>query len=161
MLNHIWGKGFCSIGEVTFQSAAYVARYIMKKQSGPQSKEHYQHVDKETGEVSQRVPEFTVMSRRPGIAADWFAKFATDVFPDDFITLQGKKYKTPRYYDKLLSRITPDGYAEVIKLARRETAKKSEEDNTPARLAVREQVQHLKLRRLERDLDENDDVLNI
>jgi len=161
MLNHIWGKGFCSIGEVTFQSAAYVARYIMKKQSGPKSKEHYQHVDGETGEISERVPEFTVMSRRPGIAADWFAKFATDVYPDDFVTLQGKKYKTPRYYDKLLARITPGGYAEVIKLARRETAKKSAGDNTPARLAVREQVQNLKLRRLERELDEDENLFDV
>lgn len=31
LLEDIWGKGFCTIGDVTFQSAAYVARYVMKK----------------------------------------------------------------------------------------------------------------------------------
>lgn len=31
ILTKIWGKGFCPFGNVTFQSAAYTARYIMKK----------------------------------------------------------------------------------------------------------------------------------
>ena len=30
-LEKIWGKGFVTIGDVTFESAAYVARYIAKK----------------------------------------------------------------------------------------------------------------------------------
>lgn len=162
MLDTLWGMGFCSIGDVTFQSAAYVARYIMKKQTGQQAKEHYKNVDAETGEISEKLPEFTVMSRRPGIASGWFDKFARDVFPDDFVTLEGKKYKTPRYYDKLLARITPDGYADVIKATRKKTAEGKAADNTPERLAVREEVQRLKLRQLERNLDdENDNVLDV
>lgn len=154
MLTRIWGMGFCSIGEVTFQSAAYVARYILKKQTGKQAKDHYEKIDEQTGEVTQRIPEFTVMSRRPGIGYDWFEKFATDVFPADHITLQGKRFKTPRYYDKLLERITPEGYLSVIKKARQTEAEKRSRDNTPERLAVREQVKQLNQRRFERNLDE-------
>lgn len=30
-LDKLWGKGICIIGEVTYQSAGYVARYCMKK----------------------------------------------------------------------------------------------------------------------------------
>ncbi len=132
----------------------------MKKQTGKPAQEHYKNVDETTGEISQKLPEFTVMSRRPGIASGWFDKFARDIFPDDYVTLQGKKYKTPRYYDKLLARITPEGYADVIKVKRRQNAMERSADNTPERLAVREEVQRLKLRQLERNLDdENDHVL--
>ncbi len=154
MLTHIWGQGFCSIGAVTFQSAAYVARYILKKQTGKQAENHYAIIDKETGEISHRVPEFTVMSRRPGIGANWFAKYSRDVYPSDHCTVQGKKYKTPKYYDKLLERITPEGYLAVIKSARKVEAGKRAADNTPERLAVREQVKNLNQRRFERNLDE-------
>ncbi len=152
-LDRYWGKGFCSIGAVTFQSAAYVARYIVKKIGGKQAKEHYKNVDVHTGEISQKLPEYITMSRRPGIAAGWFSKFATDVFPDDFCTIEGKKYKTPRYYDKLLERITPEYYLHAIKAARSVEAARRAADNTPERLAVREEVQELKNRRFERNVD--------
>ena len=33
-LEKLWPYGFCTIGQVTFESCAYVARYIMKKQTG-------------------------------------------------------------------------------------------------------------------------------
>jgi len=48
--------------------------------------EHYRTgLDLETGELFLRHPEYTTMSRRPGIAFNWFRKFSTDVFPDDFL----------------------------------------------------------------------------
>jgi hypothetical protein len=40
-LDDIWGRGFCSIGEVTFESCAYTARYIMKKINGQLQESHY------------------------------------------------------------------------------------------------------------------------
>ena len=69
ILSELWGKGLTSVGGVTFQSAAYVARYIMKKVTGDAAEDHYTRIDPETGEVFERVPEFTNMSRRPGIGA--------------------------------------------------------------------------------------------
>lgn len=165
-LEALWGKGFCSIGNVTFKSAAYVARYIMKKQTGKTAPEHYRYTDPETGEISQRLPEYTTMSRGGkgghGIGYDWFIKYNRDVYPSDFCVIEGKKYKTPRYYDRMLEEITPKGYLSVIKAARMRNAEQRSVDNTPDRLAVREKVQELKLRQLERSLDnEDDDVLNV
>lgn len=58
-ISEIWGKGFVTIGALTWQSAAYVARYITKKQMGKNSKDWYQKMAME--------PEFTRMSRNPGI----------------------------------------------------------------------------------------------
>ncbi len=92
------------------------------------------------------------MSRNKGIGEGWFKKFMTDVYPDDFIVHEGKRYKTPRFYDKLFKR-SPDGedYLAVIKRRREDDAKNRASDNTPARLSVREEVQQEKINRLKRE----------
>ena len=60
-----------SIGDMTFESAAYVARYCMKKVTGDAAEEHYMVVDSETGEyLGHKKPEYATMSRRPGNATD-------------------------------------------------------------------------------------------
>lgn len=41
MLEQLWTFGYSSVGDVNFESAAYVARYIMKKISGEAAESHY------------------------------------------------------------------------------------------------------------------------
>lgn len=144
--------GFATTTGVSFQSAAYVARYILKKQTGDFARSRYQYIDTETGEVTMRKPEYTTMSRNKGIGDGWFQKFSKDVYPDDFVVHDGKRYKTPRFYDKLFKR-EPDGeeYLAVIKRRREDDAKDRAADNTPARLTVREEVQQEKINRLKRE----------
>jgi hypothetical protein len=98
MLERIWGKGFCTIGELSYQSAAYVARYVTKKITG--TSELSQRMIKNRYQGKER--EFALMSRRPGIGADFFKKYFNDLFPKDFTTVDGHKKKIPRYYDYLL-----------------------------------------------------------
>lgn len=131
--------GYSSIGEVTFESAAYVARYIMKKRLGKNQEEHYVYID-DDGVIHQQVPEFTLMSRRPGIGAKWLQEFATDVYPDDFVIINGKKARPPRYYDQNHEIVDPDDMAK-IKWTRKQEFRKHADDNTPERLAVREKVE--------------------
>ena len=101
-LSKLWGKGHSSIGDVTFQSAAYVAGYVQKKINGKQKETHYAIVDHETGEYfGQRQQEYSTMSRRPGIAGSWFAKHKDDVYPSDNIHINGKEMRPPKYYDRL------------------------------------------------------------
>ena len=50
-LEALWPYGFSEIGSVTFQSAAYVARYIMKKATGRDAEQVYEWTDPLTGEV--------------------------------------------------------------------------------------------------------------
>ena len=71
-----WKLGFSSVGAVTFESAAYVARYIMKKVTGDPAEDHYRGVNSETGELTRLLPEYTTMSRRPGIAREWYERFS-------------------------------------------------------------------------------------
>lgn len=141
-LERLWPFGFSMIGNVTFESAAYVARYIMKKQFGADADEYY----------NGRHPEFTTCSRRPGIAADWFKKYRDDVYSIDAVVVRDNNIcKPPRYYDRLLEATDPERFR-VIKLAREKVAKAHEHDvdNDSERLLAREYVKSKKLERLVR-----------
>lgn len=95
-LQKIWPHGFVVIGEVTWDSCCYTARYILKKQIG------------QTSEVYERynfVPEYTAMSRRPGIARKYYDEHKDEIYKYDAIHIStkfgGKALKPPKYYDKL------------------------------------------------------------
>lgn len=106
-LEELWGLGQCSIGEVTPASAAYVARYTMKKLTGEQAEEMYRRIDLKTGEEYYVQPEYATMSRRPGLGAGWFEKYANDTYPSDEVIYEGKRMRPPRYYDALYERRDP------------------------------------------------------
>jgi hypothetical protein len=74
---------------------------------------HYQKIDEITGEVIQLEPEFNSMSKHPGLGQSWFEKYSSDVYPDDFVLINGRKTKPPRYYDKLLERSNPTRLAQI------------------------------------------------
>lgn len=152
ILNKIWGKGYCVIGDVTFESACYVARYIMKKVNGDMQEDHYTDYDEDTGEILvERKPEYTTMSRRPGIGKDWYDKYKDDVYPHDNVVVNGVLCKPPRYYDGLLESDRPYEFDD-IKFNRLTNAEKHEDNNTPERLIVREEVQEARLKQLPRDI---------
>lgn len=112
-LARIWPYGFHSYGDVTFESAAYVARYCLKKLTGPLA-ENY----------GLREPEFALMSRRPGIGSGWFDKYYKDVYPGDrFIIRDGQVMNPPRYFDLLYQRHFSD--FDSIKGARKAKSFKS------------------------------------
>lgn len=147
-LQKIWGMGFCSVGAVTDRSAAYVARYIMKKINGDQAHWHYHKVDEETGEMTQVLPEYTTMSRRPGIGKNYYEKYKSEIFPDDFVlNSDRKKGLPPRYYLEQFELEDPKGF-EKIKANRVKRAKANASDATRERLVVRETVLKAKTSKL-------------
>lgn len=103
LLSQLWTKGFSSCGELSFESAAYVARYCMKKINGKMAEEHYQG----------RVPEFSVMSRRPGIGQAWFNKYGKGVYPKDSVVARGVRCLPPKYFDRVLKESNPELYEEI------------------------------------------------
>lgn len=117
-LTETWGYGNVIVGSVTYESCAYVSRYIMKKQKGEGSIVY---------EKYNIAPEFTVMSRRPGIAFQDFQENHFDYYPRDSIVLPGGKTCTPpRYFDSLMSEIDEE-LMENIKLKRRDIAESIQE----------------------------------
>lgn len=95
-LEDLWGKGMVRIGAVTWNSAAYVARYIMKKQTGKEGEKRK--------EIIGNIPEYVTMSTRPGIGKDYALMNRETIEALDKIILPGKKAKnvhTIKYFEKL------------------------------------------------------------
>jgi len=147
ILEEIWGMGHCLIGAVTFKSAAYVARYIMKKINGDQAEQHY--VNQKTGEIL--TPEYTTMSLKHGIGFEWIIKYMDDVYPDDFVLMNGKKLRPPAYYDKIYEIRHPQLFLE-LKEKREQATIEHADNNTPQRLKTRETIQKARLKNLPRKL---------
>lgn len=141
-LDRLWSHGFASVGDVNFESAAYVARYVLKKQGS--RVERLGIVDMSTGELALRREEYCRMSLKPGIGAKWLKKFLPEVYPRDFVVVRGVKCKPPRYYDKLLE-AEPDLKFDAVAQARFERSMASIVDSSPERLAVREVVAKARL----------------
>lgn len=155
-LDRLWKLGNCSIGEVTFESAAYVARYAVKKVTGDMAQEHYLRCD-EFGEAFWLPPEYVTMSRggrggKGGIAREWFQRFGNEVYPFDEVISRGVPSKPPRFYDSLLERSDPV-LLESVKRKRMSKAKRKALDNTPERLAVRETCAKARVDLFKRALD--------
>ena len=151
-LEKIWTFGFSTIGTVTFESAAYVARYILKKINGERSEQHYKQLSEDTGELTDLHPEYTTMSRKPGLGSTWYETYGSDIYPNDTVVINGRKMKPPRYYDQKYEICDPEAY-EKLKTKRKEEFENIEsEDQSPERLLARENFQHLKNQRFERNL---------
>ena len=151
-LSELWGMGFCTIGAVTYESAAYCARYVLKKQYGQQSRDHYTSVDKETGEIRHRLPEYARMSRGTGLGKDWILKYLEDTYPADHVIHRGREVRVPPYYDRVLAKERGDEALATVKAGRVAKAIAHEENNSRSRLKVREKVQKHKLQLLKRSL---------
>lgn len=148
MLEKLWPFGFATVGDVTFESAAYVARYITKKITGDLAEAHY----------NGREPEYTTMSRggnvkgSRGIGSGWFKVYSSDVFPSDEVVIRGKVMKPPRAYDKWLELDNPDQMV-IIKSTRKAKALENAADNTAARLKAKEQCKLAQFKLLKRGME--------
>lgn len=141
LLRELWGHGNVSIGSVTGQSSAYVARYVMKKITGEMAEEHY----------NGRIPEFITMSRRPGIGKEWLLKYHKDVYPfDKVISAYGQKVKPSSYFDAIYDTIDPE-VLKSVKSRRRKTAIRLSANNTRDRLEVMEECKLIQADKLQRN----------
>lgn len=148
-LDKLWGLGDCKIGALTFESAAYVARYCTEVVTGERANEAYQLIDKTTGELHQRKPEYNEMSRRPGIGAPWLQKYHSDVYPFGECLVRGRKGKPPRYYDTVFRRDYDNNdtiYKQIVE-RRAERAILKADDQRKERRLTREKVAELNLNR--------------
>ena len=149
-LAKLWPFGFVTIGEVTFESAAYVARYVTKKIKGKEAEKHYIRWDPLTGEGVPIEPEYATMSRRPGIGKKWFDQYKTDVYPHDYVVIKKHKIRPPRFYDNQLN----EQELEKIKTKRQEELPEviDQYNENMDRLWVEEAVKEHRLNILIRDL---------
>lgn len=167
MLSSLWGKGFVSVGDVTYESAAYIARYVLKKWSkdlkefeenglvAEGKKDLYEKMCALSNEEAKKkfyggkLPEFVTMSRRPGIGDSFYKAFKSDLFPHGFAVLPtGKTAKVPQFYD--LKYLVENPFVSAKLKCDRLKKAESCPDNTPARLDAREIVKKLTIKQLRR-----------
>lgn len=148
VLEEVWTEGSAELSEVTFQSARYVAGYVVKKLGGEKADEAYWRQSPVDGETYKVEPEFGAMSLKPGLGESWFEKFMGDVFPHDHVIVDGQPKKPPRYYEKLYG----EDRMKPIKRARKARIAKLEKV-TRARLAVMELCKERKVLNFERTVE--------
>lgn len=145
LLSDVWGKGYCTVGDLTFESAAYTARYITKKIKGDLAVDHY---------GPDRIPEYNTMSRKGGIGKGWYEKYKGDVYPDDFVIHKKHKLRPPRFYDSLYEIEDPKLFGDIKHKRLLNSIKNA--DNCLIRLGAREEVHKSRARKLIRSYeDEN------
>lgn len=114
ILEKVWTKGISNICEANWNTIAYTARYITKKQKGKESEEYYA--------IQGQIPEFLRTSRNPGIGRQYYEDHKEEIYQKDEITIQTrdgiKKCKPPAYFDRLYEKENPE-HMEEIKKARR------------------------------------------
>lgn len=156
IIEKIWGKGLIAVGNVTFSSCAYVARYITKKQTGEQSTDYY---------LKQgQIPEFIRMSRNPGIGYDYYQAKKDEIYATDEIiqtTCRGRTVhlKPPKYFDRMYDIDYPEDMKRIkqqrkISGARAEKVKMKKTTFTiKEQLEAEEKTQLIKSKKLVRSLD--------
>lgn len=154
-IDKLWKKGIYNITEVSWNTIAYVARYITKKINGNQSSGMYA----EKGQIK----EFFNVSRMPGIGQGYFEKYWKDIYKNDEIIVKNRngviKSKPPAYFDRLLEKKDPKLYKEIRWKRRIESHKKAmlHYENTSLlpleQLAVEERTHEEKHRQLIREME--------
>lgn len=146
--------GYVSVTHFSFETAAYVARYMLKKHKGKDSTWY---------EENGLYPEFTRCSRRPGIAYQYFADNQEKIFDFDQVIItngNGKpiKCKPPKYYDRLFDIDNPEEMA-IIKERRKDVAERGMDKQLSVTdiseqqyLLVKENNKALSIRGLKRSL---------
>ena len=153
-LEKTWKKWFILVTDFSFETAAYVARYMLKKHKGLDSN-YYSENGIE--------PEFTRCSRRPGIARKYLDVNKDFIYNyDQVIVTNGKgtpiRCKPPKYFDRIFD-INNGEMLRDIKGKRKETAlnyselQLSKTDlQEPEYLCVKENNKMLSIKSLERTL---------
>lgn len=170
-LESVWGMGLSDIGSCTYESAAYVARYVHKgapfiadvsdgslRVVGPARVEVLDdegrvidRVNPRTGECLPR--EYATMSRNPGLGTRWLETFHGDVYPSDEVVHNGRVFPVPRFYDAKVASFTSEpgspAFSDLVdeaKAVRRRKAELAKADSTGERLSVRERCAVARLR---------------
>lgn len=141
-LAKLWPLGFSSVGEVTFDSCCYVARYVTKKKSGDKFADHYLWPN-EAGIWIDRKPEYfaTSLGGRTGpggLGLAYYRKYGKEMWNSDSVVMAGYEVPVPRYYVKQLEK--EDEAAALERRKKRVADARSRAwNNTPDRLRVREE----------------------
>uniref|UniRef100_A0AAU8B1Y7 Replication initiator protein n=1 Tax=Dulem virus 119 TaxID=3145596 RepID=A0AAU8B1Y7_9VIRU len=137
--NNSTPAGYIVVGNVTWETCAYTARYMTKKLNGPEA-QFYSDFN--------LVPPCSFMSRKPGIGRQYYDDHP-DLFEHEFIHVStekgGKSFKPPKYFERLFELDEPEISSEL-----KATRKKMAEFTKQAKLA-RTDLDYLSYLQVEED----------
>lgn len=139
-LDKIWGNGFTEVTSVSFNSAAYVAGYVLKKQY----KKDFAPLEVPEGFLVRKQPFFKV-SNRPGIGRKYFEDHKYEIYDTDEIFIK-KRFSTmklhpPRYYDKLFDILEPKRMSEIKDSRERDVKFNTDLDELSYKIASGERLE--------------------
>lgn len=133
-----WKKGKIEIEEATWNTSAYVSRYVVKKQKGT-NKIIYDRLG--------IYPEFLRMSNRPGIGAEWLLAHKDKLLDIDYMSVKNASgvstVHPPRYFEKLMNKDEDSIEAAqmaAIKVKRVRNAKARCQDSTSKKSLKQKQI---------------------
>lgn len=139
-LEKLWKYGFSTIGDVSFDSACYVAKYVTKKITGDLADEHY--LNHETGEIMKS--EYIKYPQGFGLGRLFYDKYKEQIYTHDFVRTGDKdfKVKPPAYYDKIFDIDNHETLEELKKERVKKAKSLSEKAGDPY---IRERILHDRL----------------
>lgn len=149
LVEKAWPYGHVKVGAFTWNTAAYVARYSLKKVSKEARLDEYTRFNPATGEVWEVAPVFKVQSLRPGLGYSWFQKYRGDCFPSDFLIVDGRKRAVPDYF----LRLADPELALEVKDQRRFQVERDPVERGDRRLMTKHEHARLRQQHFRRDLD--------
>lgn len=104
ILHGLWKKGIVAVSNYSWRGAAYTASYVEKKRDGRLQIEY---------EAVGLTPEKSRMSRRPGIAHDYYVEHFEDIWKNNGLNVSRDVNKSghlgiPRYFRKLAEKYGHD-----------------------------------------------------
>lgn len=106
IIERAWTKGISNISACTWNTIAYVSRYITKKINGAESEELYYS--------NGKIKEFMRCSNHPGIGYPYYEKYKEKIYATDSITVKNSNgiitSKPPKYFDDLYEKENPNDF---------------------------------------------------
>lgn len=96
-LDRAWKNGAVYIAPLTFETAAYTARYICKKILGRDAEKHYADLG--------LMPERAWISK--GLGKEWYRTYSDETYRDNYIVARGVPSVPPRTYNRWLKTDDP------------------------------------------------------
>lgn len=115
--NPLATRGFVLVANVSWETCAYVARYVTKKLTGQVAQFYKEH--------NIEAP-FSLMSRKPGIGRSYYDVHLDNLYDYDYINVAtsqgGVKFRPPKYFNRLYDVDYPEE-SERLRQARMNLAK--------------------------------------
>lgn len=164
-LTRCWPWGHSFIGDFTYDSAEYCAKYITKRVISASEEWLESHGVRSVEEYYDgRLPEYSTMSRRPGLGQKWIDEHPEEIYPNDKVYIKpGVGISPPRYYIERIRKMEERKFRDPLKIGTERKIDCILNRNPLEQMIERKKISRLKMRKPD-DMDtrrEKEKILRI